>query len=100
MNIDFNECYDTENDIYYVTFKTGEPSFVQETDDILLLELGIFTKLPTGFRILNYSKHNVGEVSFEIERAKKVVAEAHKETPSILRERTRQMTAALEKAWA
>jgi len=56
MNVDFSESYDHESDIYYVTFKTGEPSMVFETDDDLLLEVGLFTHTPTGFRILNFSK--------------------------------------------
>jgi hypothetical protein len=30
MNIGFAENYDQEEDIYYVTFKTGEPSYVIE----------------------------------------------------------------------
>jgi len=55
--VELSERYDSEEDIYYVTFKTGEPSCVIEHDDILLLEKGIFTGLPTGFRILNFSKH-------------------------------------------
>jgi len=32
---EFSEIYDQEDDIYYVSFKTGEPSFVVEVDDIL-----------------------------------------------------------------
>ena len=55
--IEFSERYDREDDIYYVTFKTGEPSCVMEHDDKLLLEIGVFTGRPTGFRILNFSKH-------------------------------------------
>lgn len=31
MNIGLSEYYDEEDDIYYVTFKTGEPSGVQES---------------------------------------------------------------------
>ncbi len=57
MNIDFSETYDQEDDVYYVTFKTGEPSYSVEVDDILLLEVGVFTNLPTGFRVLNF--HNL-----------------------------------------
>jgi hypothetical protein len=56
-DIEITERYDREDDIYYVTMNTGEPSHVLEHDDALLVELGIFTGLPTGFRILNYSKN-------------------------------------------
>jgi len=62
MNIDFSETYDKEDDVYYVTFKTGEPSYCLEVDDVLLLEVGMFSKLPTGFRILNFHKNNVQAV--------------------------------------
>jgi hypothetical protein len=56
-DIEISERYDPEDDIYYVTLNTGEPSLVQEHDDRLLFEVGIFTGLPTGFRILNYTKN-------------------------------------------
>jgi hypothetical protein len=55
-DIEIMERYDQEDDIYYVTMKTGEPSLVEEVDDRLLVEFGIFTNMPTGFRILDYSK--------------------------------------------
>jgi uncharacterized protein YuzE len=54
---EISEQYDQESDVYYVTFKTGEPSIVKEHNDRLLVEVGIFTGFPTGFRILNYTKH-------------------------------------------
>ncbi|HWY39345.1 MAG TPA: hypothetical protein VNX27_00975 [Chthoniobacterales bacterium] len=59
MNIDFSESYDPEEDIYYVTFKTGEPSIVAEMEDNLLVEVGMFTGMPTGFRILNFKKADI-----------------------------------------
>jgi hypothetical protein len=65
MNIDFSESYDLEDDIYYVTFKTGEPSFVDEVEDNLLVEVGMFTGMPTGFRILNFKKANIPGLLFE-----------------------------------
>lgn len=59
MNIPFSELYNEEDDVYYITFKTGEPSYCFEVDDVLVLELGLFTNLPTGFRILNFKKNKV-----------------------------------------
>lgn len=44
MSTDFSERYDEEDDIYYVTFKTGEPSYCIEVDDLLVLEVGIFSQ--------------------------------------------------------
>ncbi len=55
--IEFAERYDQEEDIFYVTFKTGEPSWVLEHDDIILVEIGVYTGMPTGFRILDFTKN-------------------------------------------
>lgn len=44
MNIGFSETYDLE------------------VDDVILLEVGLFAHLPTGFRILNFHKHKVKSV--------------------------------------
>lgn len=59
------ERYDQENDIFYVTFKTGEPSYCVEVNDVLVLEVGFFSNLPTGFRILNMSKTDTKQVTLE-----------------------------------
>ncbi len=97
MNIDFSEHYDKEDDIYYVTFKTGEPSGVVELDDILLLEVGVFSGLPTGFRILNYSKHNVAGVEFAIKKIERVMDSTKNGFPSTIATRTKQVERVLEK---
>ena len=65
-NVDVSEVYDAEDDTYYVTFQTGEPSYVVEVDDVLLLEVGVFTDLPTGFRILNFEKSGVKRVGLNV----------------------------------
>lgn len=97
MNIDFSEYYDEEDDIYYVTFKTGEPSGVLELDDILLLEVGMFTGLPTGFRILNYSKHKVGGVEIALKQVRQAINTVKKDFPSVLASRSAQVASALER---
>jgi uncharacterized protein YuzE len=78
VNIDFTETYDQEDDIYYVTFKTGEPSYCVEVNDNLLLEVGMFTKLPTGFRILNFQKSKIRAVKIGvlIKKIKKTLSKA------------------------
>ena len=66
MNIPFSEIYNEEDDVYYVSFKTAEPSYCVEVDDVLVIELGLFTNLPTGFRILNFNKNKIQSVGFDI----------------------------------
>ncbi|TET11244.1 hypothetical protein E3J84_03115 [Candidatus Aerophobetes bacterium] len=48
--------YDEFGDVLYVTFGTGELSYCEEIDDFLLLELGIFSNLPTGFRLVGFKE--------------------------------------------
>jgi len=79
--LQFAERYDQEDDIYYVAFKTGEPSCVIEHDDRIIFEVGIFTGRPTGFRILNFTKHKKEVAGFkndlrELFRLAKVRAKA------------------------
>jgi hypothetical protein len=64
--IECSEVYDQEDDTYYVTFKTGEPSYCIELDDICLLEVGVFTNLPTGLRILNFHRHKLENIKINI----------------------------------
>lgn len=75
MNGDFSENYDQTDDVYYVTFKTGEPSCCVEIDDILLLEVGLYSGLPTGFRILNFSKNRIHNVKVLVHKAREFLAE-------------------------
>ena len=101
MDIDFSEIYDQEDDIYYVTFKTGEPSYCIEVDDSLLLEVGWFTNLPTGFRILNFQKSGIETVNFNvlIKKVKKTLQESKKSLPTMV-QRQSAVKQALEKALA
>ncbi len=99
MNIDFEEVYDEEDDIYYVSFKTGEPSFVVEVEgtDNLLLEVGVFSRMPTGFRILEFSKDKIKHVQVGVIATliKKTIHETAKESTS-LRNREVQVEKVLE----
>ena len=79
MNIPFSEVYDKDSDVYYVSFNTGEPSFVEEVDDSLLLEVGIFTKMPTGFRILNFTKQDVKAVALFTREVRRTIQEVKKD---------------------
>ena len=95
MNIPFSEIYNEEDDVYYVTFKTGEPSYCQEIDDILIIELGLFSNLPTGFRILNFSKNKIKAVGIGVlvKKIKQSLKEIH---PPTLGDRETQVKKALE----
>jgi len=50
-NIHFD--YDDDADVMYVSFGTNEPSHSEHVNDFVLLDIGLFTGLPTGFSILH-----------------------------------------------
>ena len=95
MNIPFSEIYNEEDDVYYVTFKTGEPSYCLEVDDVLVVELGLFTHLPTGFRILNFKQNRIGAVKIGV-LLKKIKDSLHDIRQPRLGERETQVKKALE----
>lgn len=99
MNLDFSETYDQENDTYYVTFKTGEPSYCIEVDDVILLEMGMFSNLPTGFRILNFAKNKVKRLELKV-LIKNLQDSLRSVPPPRSEERRAAIEQALEKVFA
>lgn len=97
MNIDFEEVYDQEDDIYYVTFKTGEPSYCVEVDDKVLLEVGVFTKLTTGFRILNFRNSKVKMVKLKKLISKTMKSVYSEKSTSVFQQRDALVGRALDK---
>ncbi len=97
MNIDFSETYDQEDDIYYVTFNTGEPSYCTEVNDMFLLERGMFSNLPTGFRILNFHKNKVKMVGIKVDLIKQAKESIPSQGVPTFHQREATVTAALEK---
>ena len=57
--------YDENADVLYVNFGTGEPSYGEEVDDLILFEVGMFSHRPTGFQIIGFKKH-VHEFKFSV----------------------------------
>lgn len=96
-NIEFNEFYDQESDIYYVSFKTGEPSHVVEIDDTFLVEVGFFSSLPTGFRVLNYSKLKGFRIKFDMQKIKEAIEGKRKEGLDHAKLQSEQFENALKK---
>jgi len=95
MNNLFSEIYNEEDDIYYVTFKSGEPSYCLEMDGRLLIEMGLFTNLPTGFRILDFKKHKISAIQIRVlfKKIKDTLSELNRPT---LGDREARVKTALE----
>jgi hypothetical protein len=96
MNRDFDEIYDQEDDTYYVTFKTGEPSYCVEVDDKIVFEVGLYTNMPTGFRILNFRKSKVKMVAYK-KLVNKITKNMHSGYSAAFPQREALVDRALEK---
>ena len=84
-----NTSYDENADVLYVSFGTGEPSYCEEVDDLILFEVGMFSHRPTGFQIIGFKKH-VKDFKFSVvEKAGKDLLRSgarrlkEKETPDL-----------------
>lgn len=64
INIKFD--YDKDADVLYISLGTGEPSYCEEVDDILLVEKGFETNNITGFRILDVRHHGIKAVEVRV----------------------------------
>jgi hypothetical protein len=92
----FEDVYDNEDDIYYVSFKTNEPSYVEEVDEIFMLEIGMFSGMITGFRVLGYSKHK-DKIEFGVVKKEMVkrIESTKKCFPTVIKDRETIMKQAL-----
>jgi len=79
INIKFD--YDKDGDVLYISFGTGEPSYCEEVDDILLVERAILTNAITGFRILDVQHHRIKSVKVWVGKMEKVLEKEKRETP-------------------
>jgi hypothetical protein len=79
--IDVKFDYDESGDVLYVSFGTGEPSYCDEVDDILLVERGILTNSITGFRLLDVRHHKIKSVEVWVRKMERKLEAEKKETP-------------------
>lgn len=84
--------YDKDGDVLYVSVGTGEPSYVEEIDDVLVLEKGFYSHQITGFRIIGAQLHKV-ELRLRLEEAiPKAIEQEKSEIASSLIERERMFS--------
>ena len=87
--INFKHTYDANADVLYVNFGDGEPTFVEELeDDFILLEIGWFTNLPKGIRVIGPKKHNLAHLNFHV-----IEKRIEKEFDTIFKNNIRQLKA-------
>ena len=58
--------YDKEADVLYVSFGIDEPSYCESLNSFVLLELGAFTRQPTGFRVIQPRKRDIKKMTVKV----------------------------------
>lgn len=62
QKIALTHTYDKESDVLYITFGDEEPTYVENIDDMLLLEIGWFSGLPKGLRVIGVKSNNIAAI--------------------------------------
>jgi hypothetical protein len=73
--------YDPEADILYISLADDEPTYTESIDDLLYLEMGCFSGVPKGFRIMSpmARRLNINLTALIIKHWKQVVEHRCKE---------------------
>jgi len=102
VTIQPSEYYDQEDDVYYVSFGTGEPSYVMELDDDddVLMEVGMFSCMLTGFRVLNFKKTKLDNTDKLNAKLKAIIEAEQAKYIERSRVRSAQMQESFEKVFA
>jgi len=80
--------YDKEADLLYVHFGDNEPTYVENIDDFLLIEIGWFSGLPKGLRIIGLKYHNISALKLTMvaKQIKKQVRELIENRRRVIKE--------------
>ncbi len=55
----FTHHYDQDADVLYISLGIDEPAYTENIDDMLMIDIGWFSGLPRGFRILGPKYHKL-----------------------------------------
>lgn len=54
--------YDRESDVLYVAFGDDEPTYTENIDDVVMLEVGWFSGLPKGLTVLGLRSNKIASL--------------------------------------
>ena len=78
--------YDKEADVLYITFGSDEPAYTENVDDFLMLDIGWFSGLPQGFRIIGPKSHDLQGIKF-----KAIIKKAEKRFHTVMENRRKEI---------
>ena len=73
--INITHHYDKKADILYIDFGSNEPCFTEDIDGFLMIEIGWFSKLPCGAKIISPKARKVKSIQMEIKKIEKTFHE-------------------------
>lgn len=82
MNI--TQHYDEKADILYIDFGSDEPCFTEDLDGFLMIDIGWFSKLPRGLRV-------VSPKSLKVRSIKMVITQAEKQCKDLMEQQAKQI---------
>jgi hypothetical protein len=83
QKLNITHHYDRNADILYVDFGFDEPCYTESTDGVVMIDIGWFTKLPRGLRIISPSTRRV--------KVNMVIAQAEKTCRHFMEEQAKQI---------
>jgi uncharacterized protein YuzE len=60
--INISHHYDPDADILYIDFGSNEPCYTEDIDGIVMVDVGWFSKLPLGIKIISPKAHKMEAV--------------------------------------
>ena len=78
--------YDTRADVLYVDFGSDEPCFTEDLNGFLMIDIGWFSKLPRGIRIISPKGRKIKAV-----KMKMIITQAEKTCKQLMEDRVRQI---------
>ena len=84
--IQVSHHYDKEADVLYFTFGGNEPCYTENIDDFLMVEIGWFSRLPQGFRVVGPKARNLHSIRFAA-----VIKKAERQFLNIMKERKKEI---------
>ena len=85
--IESSHSYDKEADVLYIAFGgDDEPTYAENIDDVIVLEIGWFTHLPKGLTLLGLKSHKITSIQG-------MIVQVSKKAHSLIEQRRAQIEA-------
>ena len=82
--INITKHYDKHADILYIDFGSDEPCYTEDIDGFFMIDIGWFSKLPRGVKIISPKTHKVKSV-------KMIVTQVERTCRRFMKQRVKQI---------